>query len=196
MGLAMFAAQRMLLVGEVLIHLLMFAGLGAVGLHVLLVSLQAGLVHLLELVDGQLKVGDEGVAARAGEILADDDAHELHVFGMRGHGVGGDDPAALTELMGDGELVEGMFVFRVQTECDEGQTGATGLGHEDEAHLLHGRGEVIGGAGQVQHDAAVALLAEADELVVLADDLAGATGEVEGEGGLISAEVVDVEDEF
>jgi hypothetical protein len=30
----------------------------------------------------------------------------------------------------------------------------------------------------------------------LGDDLAGAAGEVEGEGGLVGAEVVDVEDEF
>jgi hypothetical protein len=33
-------------------------------------------------------------------------------------------------------------------------------------------------------------------LVVLSDNLAGATREVEGEGGLVGAEVVDVEDEF
>jgi hypothetical protein len=36
----------------------------------------------------------------------------------------------------------------------------------------------------------------ADELVVLGDDLAGALGEVEREGGLVGAEVVDVEDEL
>jgi hypothetical protein len=41
----------------------------------------------------------------------------------------------------------------------------------------------------------VAALAEADELVVLADDVGGALGEVEREGGLAGAEVVDVEDE-
>jgi hypothetical protein len=33
-------------------------------------------------------------------------------------------------------------------------------------------------------------------LVVLSDDLASATGEVQREGGLVGAEVVDVEDEF
>jgi hypothetical protein len=38
------------------------------------------------------------------------------------------------------------------------------------------------------------MLAEADQLVVLADDLRGAFGEVEREGGLVGAEVVDVED--
>jgi hypothetical protein len=38
--------------------------------------------------------------------------------------------------------------------------------------------------------------AEADELVVLPDDVRCALGEVEGEGCLFGAEVVDVEDEF
>ena len=47
---------------------------------------------------------------------------------------------------------------------------------------------------RLQHDGAVAVLAEADELVVLADDLATRPGEVEREGGLVGAEVVDVED--
>jgi len=37
------------------------------------------------------------------------------------------------------------------------------------------------------------VLSEADQLVILTDDLGGAFGEVEGEGGLVSAEVVDVE---
>jgi len=40
------------------------------------------------------------------------------------------------------------------------------------------------------------VFAKADELVVLADDLGGAFGEVEREGGLVGPEVVDVEDEF
>ena len=42
----------------------------------------------------------------------------------------------------------------------------------------------------------VALAAEADELVVLPDDLRGALGEVERERRLVSAEVVDVEDKL
>jgi hypothetical protein len=61
--------------------------------------------------------------------------------------------------------------------------------------VLEDFGEVVGGAGQVAHDGLVALFAEADELVVLADDLGGALGEVERKGGLLGAEIVDVEDE-
>jgi hypothetical protein len=40
------------------------------------------------------------------------------------------------------------------------------------------------------------VLAQTDELVVLANYLAGALAEVQGEGSLISAKVVDVEDEL
>jgi len=62
MRLAMLAAQRVLLVGEMLVHAAVAARLGAVGLHVLGVLLEAGLVHLHELRDRELEVGDEGVA--------------------------------------------------------------------------------------------------------------------------------------
>jgi hypothetical protein len=40
------------------------------------------------------------------------------------------------------------------------------------------------------------MLSEADELVVLSNDLGCALGEIEGEGGLVSTEIVDIEDEF
>ena len=40
------------------------------------------------------------------------------------------------------------------------------------------------------------MLTEADHLVVLAKDLGGAFGKIEGEGGLVGAKVVDVEDKL
>jgi hypothetical protein len=42
----------------------------------------------------------------------------------------------------------------------------------------------------------VTLLAETNELVVLADNLRGALGKVEGEGRLLSTEIVDVKDKL
>lgn len=102
-------------------------------------------------------------------------------------------------MMSEGELVVvallTALVGGLEAECHEGQALAGALGHDDEAVALEDLGQVVGGAGEVAHDGLVALLAEADELVVLADDLGGALGEVEGEGGLLGAEVVDVEDE-
>lgn len=59
-----------------------------------------------------------------------------------------------------------------------------------------GVGEVVCCACEVGHDASVAVLAETDELVVLADDLGCTLGEVECEGCLVCAKVVDVEDEL
>ena len=113
---------------------------------------------------------------------------------MRRHRVRGHDPAALAQLVGDGELVEAVLARGVEAESDEREAGAAGFGHEQEAHGLHGSREVVGGAGEVEHDAAVAGFAEPDQLVVLPDDLASAAGEVQREGGLVGAEVVDVED--
>jgi len=40
------------------------------------------------------------------------------------------------------------------------------------------------------------VLSEADQLVILTDDMGSAFREVESERGLVSSEVVDVEDEF
>jgi hypothetical protein len=40
------------------------------------------------------------------------------------------------------------------------------------------------------------MLAETDELIVLANDLGSTLGEIEGKGCLVGSEVVDVEDEF
>src|SRR5438034_865866 len=98
--------------------------------------------------------------------------------------------------MSQGELV--ILAVRVgwQAEGHEGETFARLPTHDDESYGLERVAKVVGGAGQVGHDGAVALLSEADELVVLADDLAGALGEVEGEGGLVGAKVVDVENQL
>jgi len=192
----MLPLQRVLLAGEMLVHLLVLAGPRAVRAHVLLPLRELLLVHLPQLLHGQVQVGDEGVAAAAGEVLAHDDAHHLERAGVRGHGVRRHDPAALAQVVRDGELVEGVLLVWVQAEGDEREARAVRFGHQDETHLLHGRAEVVGGARQVEHDGAVALLAQADHLVVLADDLAGATGEIEREGRLVRAEVVDVEDQF
>lgn len=115
---------------------------------------------------------------------------------MRGHRVGGDDPGAAAELVGEGKLVVVLFELRVEAEGDQGETLAVLLGHDDEAELLEGFGEVVCGPGQVGHDGTVSVLAEADELVVLTNDLGCALGEIEREGGLVSTEVVDIEDEF
>ena len=162
-------------------------------LHMLVHSL---LIHRIQRLQRQLDINKQSIAPGPREILPHHHAHQLQLLAMRRHGVGGDDPAALAKVVRDGEFVEVEAFAGVEAEGDERQALAAGFGEEEEAEFLEGGGEVVGGAGEVEHDGAVAVLAEADHLVVLADDLGGAFGEVEGEGGLVGAEVVDVEDEF
>ena len=94
------------------------------------------------------------------------------------------------------EFIVVFIGFLVKTESHKRQTLAVRLGHDDETQLLQRTGEVIGGTGEVAHDSAVAVLAKADELVVLANDLRSALGEVQGERRLVCTEVVDVEHKF
>jgi hypothetical protein len=55
---------------------------------------------------------------------------------------------------------------------------------------------VISGTGEITHDGLVATPTKADELIVLPDYLGRPLGEIEGNGRLISAEVVDIEDQL
>jgi hypothetical protein len=99
-------------------------------------------------------------------------------------------------LVSKREFIVVLLELGVEAEGNEGKTIAGSLRHDDEPQLLEGVGEIICSAGEVRHDGAVTVLSKADQLVVLADDLGGAFGEVEGEGGLIGAQVVNVEDKF
>ena len=112
------------------------------------------------------------------------------------HGVGWHNPATLPELMCYSEFIILVALGRVKPERHERQAITFAFAENQETHGFETGGEVVGCAGQVPHDGTVALLAKADHLIVLADDLGGSFGEVEREGGLVCAEVVDVEDEF
>lgn len=147
MGLSVLPMQRMLLIRVVAIDALVPAGSSAVGLHVLPVLRQLDVVHLFELLKCHLDVGDKGITSTTGEVLAHNHAHHLQLVSIRGHGVGRYYPAALAQLVRDGELVELMAVSGVEAEGDQGQAGAMSFRHEDETHLLHASGQVVGRAG-------------------------------------------------
>lgn len=156
-------------------------------LHKLLMLLDLILVQVLQQLHAELDIAQQLVTPRLGEVLADHHAQHLQVLRLGRHGVGGHDPGARAQLVGEGELVVVFVGGGVEAEGDEGEALAGLLGHDDEAELLEGVGEVVGGSGEVGHDGAVPVLAEPDELVILADDLGGAFGEVEREGGLVGS---------
>lgn len=164
-----------------------------------LLSLDRLLVRILQQSQAESNVVDEHVASALGEVLSHNDTQHLELLGVRRHRVRGDDPSPGAQVVRERKLVVVAVLSTLsgvlEAEGHEGQALAAALRHDDEAVALEHLGEVVGGAGQVAHDGLIAPLAEADELVVLANDLGGTLGEVEGEGGLLGAEVVDVEDE-
>jgi hypothetical protein len=102
--------------------------------------------------------------------------------------------------MGEGNVHSKLIIHLAQILIDprrhKRKSLSAALAHNHETQVLEVRRQVVGGAREVEHNTPVAPLAEADELVVLADDLGCAAREVKGKGGLVGAEVVDVEDEF
>lgn len=196
MSLPMLPPQRMLLITILLIHPLVLPALGAMSLHMVVVDLQSLLVQFAEFLHRDSEITNQRIAPTLREILPHNYPHHPHPLRMRRHSISRDDPSSLPQLVRDGKLIKFMSMVRVQTESYKRQAFAASLGHEDEAHFLDGEGQVVRRPGQVAHNAAVALFAEANELVVLRYDLGGAAGEVEGEGGLVCAEVVYVEDEL
>ncbi len=98
--------------------------------------------------------------------------------------------------MRNGVFIIVMVVFWVEAECYERQALASLLAHDQKSKLFKVGSEVVGGTGKIHHDRSIAVLTETDHLVVLANDLGSALGEIEGERGLVSTEIVDVEDKF
>lgn len=115
---------------------------------------------------------------------------------MRCHRVRGYHPPALAEDMRQRIFIPESILVGWEPVGDEWEAAACPIAHDGEVEFLQLRGEMVCGAGEVLHDGAVAVSAEPDELVVLADDVGGALGEVERKRCLLGAEVVDVEDEF
>lgn len=160
------------------------------------VLLQHLLIHLIQQTKTKLDIIDQLLTPAPAKVLANHHPQHLHLLRMRRHRIRRHDPAALAQLMRNRKLIIPLLELGIKTERHERQTTTLAIAHDQETHVLEGCSERVGDAGEVEHDSAVSVLAEADELVVLADDLGGALGEVEGEGGLVGAEVVDVEDEL
>ena len=115
---------------------------------------------------------------------------------MRCHSIRGHHPPSFSQLMRHGKLVVVMLVLGVQSKSNQRQAFPSAFAHDNEAELLERGSKVVSRTSEVVHDGAVPVLAKADHLVILADDLGGTFGEVEGEGSLIRTEIIDVEDEL
>lgn len=123
----------------------------------LLVALRKRLQHNLE-------VFDQCVTTAAAEIFAHDHSHHLQFLAVRRHGVRRDDPPALAKLMRNAKLVVVEFFARIETEGNERETPAGTFGHDEEAKVGEGFGEVVGRAGEVT--VAAPLLVGANRLLL------------------------------
>lgn len=138
------------------------------------------LIHITQHLQRELNSIKQAITPIHPKVLPDNNPHHLQRAAIRRHRVSRHNPPALAQLVRQRELVEvGLIAVLVgQAEGDEGQAVAAALAHDDEAELGEFLREVVGDAGEVDHDGAVAAFAEADHLVVLADYLRGALGEV------------------
>lgn len=97
-------------------------------------------LHGLQRLHGLLDIQNQRIAATSAKVLTDHNPHQLDVPGVRCEGIRRYDPSPLAELMGDGELVEMVFVLGVEAERNERETGAVALAEDDKTHRLDALG--------------------------------------------------------
>ena len=120
MSLPMLTLKRVLLILVTRVIVLRFPARSAMMLDVVGMLLYGFRIHLFQCFQGQFDVIDQCVASCTGEVFSDDDSHEFELFTVGGHGVGGYDPAALTQVMCNGEFVIMVLGLGVESECHEG----------------------------------------------------------------------------
>ena len=136
MSLTMLTLKRVLLILVVRVIMLRFPARSAMMLDVVGMMLYGLRIHPFQRIQRQLDVIDQGVASSTGEVFSDNDSHELELLAVGSHGVGGHDPAALTQVMGNGELVIMVLGLGVKSECHEGQTFPSSLAHDKKAEVF------------------------------------------------------------
>lgn len=165
-------------------------------MDLLFVSLKVVPVHFIKDLKSQLNVCNQAVTAVLAEVLTDDNTHQLKLLAVWGHCVGGNNPATLTELMSNSEFIVKGSPVLVKAESNQRQTLAASFTHYNKTEFLKLSSQVVSGASEVNHNSTVTMLAQADHLIVLANNLGCSLGEVKSETSLLSTKVVDVEDKL
>ncbi len=120
MRLPMLTLKRVLLILVTRVVVLRFPARSAMMLGVVGMLRYGVRIHLFQCVQGQLDVIDQAVTSRTGEVFSNDDSHEFELLTVWSHGVGRHDPAALTQVMGNGELIIMVLGLGVESECYKG----------------------------------------------------------------------------
>lgn len=196
MSLAVLALQRVFLLPVCRVIVMRLVRVDHMLLNVLLVFLHHALVHFAQRLERQLDVVDQVVGTRDTKVLTNHNPHHLQSFAVRRHRVRRHHPAALTEMVRNRELVVELTAVPLESECNQRQSVAAALAHNDETKLLQLAGNVVCCAREIEHNRPVAVFAETNHLIVLTNHLRGSLGEVERKASLVGAQVVDIEHEF
>src|SRR5210317_285092 len=149
----------------------------------------------LEVVDAALEILDQQVCQITAEAVPDQDAHDDQVLPLRRHAVGGDLPAAAANPVGQVEQVEARIGAFLEGPAHRRDTAAAVVDNLEDAELLDFVGEILGRVVAGLVDLAVSFNTQAQEIVILGNDLSAGAGEVQGEGRHVAAQVVDPEDQ-
>jgi hypothetical protein len=181
MRLPRLALQTMLLLPVMRVIMSALTRVSSMIVNVRLILLNALLIHLIKHLHAELDITKQLITSALREILSNHHSQHLEIFGVRSHCVCRHDPRATAKLMCESEFVVVFVKLGIKAKSNEWKAFTVLFGHYDKAELLEGLGEVVCGAGEVRHYGAVAVLAEANQLVVLADNLGGSFGKVESE---------------
>ena len=114
--------------------------------NILLVTLQLCLIHIIQNLHTKLNIAKQLITSRFRKVFADNDTEHFQVVCVRGHRIRRYDPTSASQLMSECKLII-VLLASFEAECDEWETLAVLLGHDDETELLEGVGEVVCGAG-------------------------------------------------
>src|ERR1700727_3100747 len=128
----------------------------------------------------------QGPGQVGGEAFADHDAQHGYVVGVVGHRVGGHLPAVPPQFVREVELGVPAVPGQPEAHYRDRRAVRDQLAVVADAQLL---AQPPRGRGQRVHDLGVALAAQPQEVVVLADHLVARTGEVQREGRHVAAQV-------
>ena len=150
---------------------------------------------LRQVLDRAFDVVEQKSREIAADPVTDQDALDDGVLAVRWQRIGRDLPAPHPHSLG--QVIEGEAVIGVgQPVGDSGQAAVTVIDHLERPELRQLGTEPLRGIRTGLLDGRVAFAAQAQEVVVLRDDLATGAGEVQREGRHVAAEIVDVEDQL
>lgn len=114
--------------------------------NIILIALDLLLIHIIQDLNAQLNIAQKLITSALAEILTNHHSQHLQIIRMRRHRIRRHNPTSATQLMSERKFIV-VLLAGLEAECDQWESLAVLLRHDDEAELLEGVGEVVCGAG-------------------------------------------------